>query len=218
MQLQENADVYNADGERIGRIYRIVVDPKSREATHVVTRKGILFTREKVIPLDQIQEAAEDKVVLKKEAGDPEKWPDFERKSHIPADRIKSPTNNKPNLAKPVMWYHPWVGLPWWNTDLYPATPPPVYVAVTRNIPEGTVPIREEAEVISKDGRKLGEVEKIYTESEGRLITHFLISKGVFFKDNKLIPTCWVDRVDEDEVHLALDSDVIENLPEQAFI
>ena len=218
MQLQENAEVFNADGEKIGRIDRIVVNPKTREVTHVVTKKGLLFTREKVIPLDQIQEAEEDRVVLKEGAGDPDQWPDFEKKSHVPVDEIKSLAGNRQNFVKPVIWYHPWVGLPWWNTDLYPATPPPVYVAVSRNIPEGTVAIQEEAEVISQDGRKLGEVETIYTEPEGHLITHLLVSRGKFSKENKLIPTYWVDRVEEDEVHLAVDSDVVEGLPEKTLI
>ncbi len=218
MQLQENAEVLNAEGKKIGHIERIVIDPKSREVTHIVTKKGHLFPKEKVIPLDRIQESAEDRVVLKRGAGDPEQWPDFEKKSHIPADQIGSPSAHQTNFVKPVMWYHPWVGLPWWGTDMYPAPRPPYYVAVEKNIPEGTVAIQEGADVISRDGKKMGDVEKLYTESEKQRVTHLLISKGHFSQEHKLIPTYWVDRVEEDEVLLNIDSDVVASLPDETLI
>ena len=46
MQFKENARVITAGGQKVGRIDRVVLDPKSKELTHLVVKKGFLFTRE----------------------------------------------------------------------------------------------------------------------------------------------------------------------------
>ena len=70
MQFNENAEVQTASGEKVGRIDRVVMDPKSKELTHFVVRKGLIFTTDKVIPLDQVESADGDRVVLKAGAGE----------------------------------------------------------------------------------------------------------------------------------------------------
>jgi len=40
MQFNENAEVFTSTGEKVGRIDRVVIDPKSDELTHLVVKKG----------------------------------------------------------------------------------------------------------------------------------------------------------------------------------
>ena len=48
--------------------------------------------------------------------------------------------------------------------------------------------------------------------------THLLISEGLILKDKKLIPTRWMTNVLEKEVHLSVESDFVESLPEYQFL
>lgn len=82
-----------------------------------------------------------------------------------------------------------------------------------RNIPEDTVPLKEGTDVFSSDGEHVGDVERLLVEPESNQVSHFVISQGLFFKDRKLVPMHWVRSVAEDNVHLSVTSDFLEQLP-----
>jgi hypothetical protein len=83
-----------------------------------------------------------------------------------------------------------------------------------QHIPDGTVALKEGAKVISSDSKHLGNVEKVFVDTGSARATHLLITKGLLLKERKLIPTDWVDTVDEDEVFLAVDSSFAARLPD----
>jgi sporulation protein YlmC with PRC-barrel domain len=66
MQFKENAEVLTSSGEKVGRIDRVVIDPKSKELTHVVVKKGFLFTKDKVVSVDHVETTNEDRILLKR--------------------------------------------------------------------------------------------------------------------------------------------------------
>jgi uncharacterized protein YrrD len=213
MQFAEGAKVVTADGEDVGTIDRVVLAPDTKEVTHLVVRKGFLFTEDKVVPLSLVGPATEEQVTLREDAGDLEKLPDFEESHYVSV----GPPPVRPGLgdahwARPVVWYPP-MGT-WWITGAYAGYDMPQYVAKTEeNIPEGTVALEEGAKVISSDGKHVGDVERIFTDPLEDRVTHLLISEGLILKEKKLIPTVWMSTVREDEVHLSVDSDLVESLP-----
>ena len=73
MQFRKNAHVVTSTGKRVGRIHRVVIDPGSREVTHLVVAKGIVFKEDKVLPVEQVESTAEDTVTLQKGAVDPDR-------------------------------------------------------------------------------------------------------------------------------------------------
>ena len=40
MQFKENTHVYTAGGQDVGKIKRVVVDPNTKDLTHLVVQKG----------------------------------------------------------------------------------------------------------------------------------------------------------------------------------
>lgn len=217
MQFNENAEVQTASGEKVGRIDRVVMDPKSKELTHFVVRKGLIFTTDKVIPLDQVESADGDRVVLKAGAGEADDFPDFEKTHYIPAEEIEKIARRETRGPRPLAWYYPLPGGAWWGTRMgaYPGYPAPPYTRRTElNIPDGTVPLEEGAKVVSSEGEHVGDVQRIYTEEDEQRATHLLISKGLVTKTTKLIPTMWVEQVLENEVHLSISQDFVNGLPE----
>jgi uncharacterized protein YrrD len=212
MDFKENADVLNAKGEKMGTIDRVVIDPQTRTVTHLVVQKGLLFTREKVIPIEMLDRVTPEEVTLKNIV-DPDELPDFEEEYHIPAEQQGEREDLRPGYARPLMWYpHP--GVPSWGMGTYPmGHAPHTFVRTKRNIPKGTVPLAEGAGVICRDGEKAGRIERIFSEPEEHRATHLVISSGLISKKKKLVPSIWIDRIEEDAVHLKVGCDVIDGLP-----
>jgi uncharacterized protein YrrD len=215
MQFNENAEVLSAKREKIGKIDRVVIDPVSMEVTHLVVKEGILFSRMKVLPVDRIEKTTDERVILAKSAGDPDKWPDFEEKHHVPADDMGPYPNLPAGSARPFVWYHLHKGHPWWRIGDYPGYSAPSFTTrIERNIPDNAIPLEEGATVVSKDDETLGNVERIFVEPEENRAAHLLVSGGLLSKEKKLIPTHWVDSVSEKTVRLAVEKKLIDKLPE----
>lgn len=212
MQFKDGANVYTADGDQVGRIDRVVIDPRTKEVTHVVVRKGLLFTEDKVVPLDLIVGATEDMVTLREDAGDLEQLPPYEEMQYILLDEADQPEVYRPGYAPPTYWY-PSVGGAWYGA--YPHYYPSETSYTTRveqNIPEGTVGLKEGAKVISADGEHVGNIERVMTVDDRA--THLLISQGLLFKERKVIPTTWISTITEDEVDLNVRASLLERLPD----
>lgn len=214
MQFKKGADVVTADGEKVGDIDRVVIDPREQEVTHVVVREGFLFSEDKVVPVELVASATEDRVTLQDAVEDLDALPSFEEHHYIPLtgdERARSSVPEEEDYVPPLYWY-PAYGAPM----TYPTGhPTPTYATeVERNIPEDTVPLEEGAEVISVEGEHVGDVERVITDSRDKHVSHFLIAEGVLFKEKKLVPISWIDVVGENEVHLAVGSAFLENLPE----
>ena len=216
MEFKENTDVYTTAGQKVGRIKRTVVDPRTKELTHLVIQKGFLFTEDKVVPLDEVETATEDQVVLKEGREGPDNFPGFEETHYVEIDNAGKSVNRDPNDLGPLAWYYPKPKGAWWSTRMgtYPGYGQPPYVRRTKlNIPEGTVPLEEGTKVYSREGVHVGDVERVFADEAEQRVTHLVISKGLISKSHKLIPSMWVDSVSEDAVRLSVDEPFVESLP-----
>lgn len=234
MQFQAKANVYTASGEKAGVLDRVVIDPRTRQVTHLIVQKGWLFRSDKVVPVHLVAEADKDRIVLTADAGQPDNLPDFTQEHYVQvADEqwIAPPATGgsfAPMLpgagpAPIVLWY-PTVAAgttaapgPSVATELgagpaAAAAATARQVEIERNIPEDTVPLKEGARVIAADGQHIGNVERIFTDSQTQEATHILVSQGMFLKDHKVIPMAWVLDVGENEVRLAVGSSLLQGL------
>ena len=211
MQFKKGAEVFSGQGEEIGTLNRVVIDPRTREVSNLVVGKGILFRTDKVIPITLVDLEIEDRIVLKKTNQDIlEDFPDFETAHYVPLAESDNPYYE---AVEASFWYppvHP--GLAMGN---YVGQPMPEFVLKTdQDIPEGTVALEEGAKVISRDGKHVGNVEQVITESQENRVSHFVISEGFLLKERKLVPAVWVTKVTEDEIHLSVESSLFERLPD----
>lgn len=211
MQFKKGAEVFSGEGDKIGTLHRVVIDPRTREVSSLIVGKGILFRTDKVIPITLVDLDIEDRIVLKKTNQDIiEDFPDFETVHYVPLD---DPANPYHDDIEASYWYPPvHFG---WPTSNYVGYPMPQFVIKTdQDIPEGTIALEEGAKVISRDGEHIGNVEQVITESEANRATHFVIREGFLLKERKLVPAAWVAKVAEDEIHLSIESSLFERLPE----
>jgi uncharacterized protein YrrD len=213
MQLKTGADVYSSAGEKIGSLDRVVLNPDTKEVTHLIVEKGIIFSTNKVIPIEYVNKEEGGKIALEKNAEELEVLPSYDPDSYVSLDKTDYPEEDQE--VKAVYWY-PSLYTSWWmSSGGAPAWyPKPRFVKAENVIPDETIALEEGAKVISKDGEHIGNVEEVIVESAEHVATHFVIGKGLFLKERKLVPTVWIADVDDDQVTLSVMSNLVDRLPE----
>jgi uncharacterized protein YrrD len=201
MELKEGTSVFTPGGE---------------EVTHIVIQKGWLLPEDKVVPFDMVSTATGEKVVLSEEVGDFDNLPPFEETHFVRAvdehPDDPTPTPDPKYQYTPAYYWYPAqsnIGFPGIALGHY-AWPSG---ETQRNIPQDTVPLKAGTHIVSSDGEHVGNVERLFLEGDSNKVTHFVISQGTLFKDRKLVPAHWVKAVEEDNVHLAVSSKLLERLP-----
>lgn len=216
MELREGVSVFTPGGEQVGKVNRFVLDPATNEITHIVIQKGWLLPEDKVVPFEMVSTVTGEKVVLDEEVGDFDQLPPFEEKHYIRAvddeQGDPTPTPDPRYEYTPAFYWYPAqsnIGFPGMALGHY-AWPSR---EKTRNIPEDAIPLKEGTEIVSSDGKHVGNVDRLFVETDSNKVTHFVISQGVLFKERKLVPAHWVKSVDEDTVSLVVSSKLLERLP-----
>lgn len=217
MQFKNGAGVYTFDGQNVGHIDRVVLNPNTKEVTHLVVRKGFLFTEDKIVPLHVIESAIEERVALREDAGNLDGLPPFEETHYIPLDKDDLRSSAYPiGTAAALYWYPPRGGSISYPGSSGYARPFPrrTKTETEQNIPEDTVALKEGSRVISTDSQHVGNVVRVFTEPQDNQVTHLLISDGFIFKVKKLIPVSWISEIQEDEIFLGVGVAMLDTLPE----
>ena len=191
--FQKNANVIAANGQQVGTLERVVLNPETKVVTDIVIQTGTLFNKEaRVMPVEAVVETTEDQIVLSDKIGELESFPRFEER-HLIDTNIETDRTTW-NVA-PVIYGYPEPGSA-------VATGEQFVTQIEQNIPEGTVAMKEGAKVITADGKHVGNVERVLADSSVDQITHLVMSMGMFTKELRLIPIRLVMTVEEDKVHL----------------
>jgi uncharacterized protein YrrD len=208
IQFQKNATVLTANGHPLGSLNRIVVNPVSKELAGIVVRTGSLLNpQEKVVPIDLIAETTEEKVLLHSHPDTPESFEPFEERRLVDTNRSPDHHTDVPNMPLVAL------GKPDLGMTMLPPEPGEQFVtAIEQNIPEGTVAVKEGANIITSEGRYAGSMESVFADAADTQITHLLISNGLIAREKKVIPIQWVMTMDEDEIHLRVEKVSIEEL------
>jgi uncharacterized protein YrrD len=212
MQFKQGAPVYTSDGKEVGHIDRVVLNPRTKAVTHLVVRKGFLFTEDKIVPISMVAMGTGEGITLRSSAGDLENLPPFEETHYVAVDDAEAHASAYPaEMATPLYWYPPMGGWLGYSEFAYPY-PPPYLAETEQNIPSGTVALKEGARVLTTDGQHVGNIERVLTDANADRATYFVLAQGLFFKERKLIPATWIREISEDEVHLSVGAAVLDGL------
>lgn len=208
MQFKEGTDVHTIDGDKVGTIDRLVIDPITNEVTHVIVQKGFIFTEDRVIPINALIESEDDSARLSATVEDLEDFPKYEQDYFVATQPGYMDTPYTDWDVQPLYYYPP-IG-----PEQYPYYDGPHRQKVSKQtVPESSVEIGEGTKVVTLDDEHAGDVEKVFTNEDGQL-THLLISKGIIFSTERLVPAGWVRQVNDDEIKLYVRKEVVEDLPE----
>lgn len=221
MEIKVGANVLTANNDHVGRVERIVLDPHNKAVTHLVVRHGLLNAVEKVVPMNLVAASAGGEIRVSASAPDLQSWPDFQEEHYIIPDSGEFLSDDGLPFSSAFLYAYP----PQLNGSdfgqrvnggfVVPGYKPKNTVVVTeRTTPEEAVALKNGTKVISRDGKHVGNVERVFTENQTDMATHFLVSKGLFLKERKFIPTSWINTINDREVHLAIGSRLLGGLPD----
>lgn len=208
LQIDYDADVKTADNDTVGQVDHVVIDPVNNTVTHVVVRKGFLFQEDRIIPVEAFDYSRGGQLWLRQDISDIKQFPKFEQTHYIAPDQEPVDAVKPGGHAMPLFYYPP-AGTPWFDEPTFPEDP--VALGKEMNAPGGTITLEEGTTVKSSDGEVVGDVEQIFTS--GKDITHVVLSKGLFFKEKKLVPIRWIKVMGEDEIRLAVDNETVQSAP-----
>jgi uncharacterized protein YrrD len=214
MQFKQGVRVYTTNNQTVGTVDRVVIDPLTKDVSHIVVRKGHLFTEDKVIPINLIATATEDKITLQENGVNFQALQPFEEIHFIPViedeDYEHDTEGNAPHYVLPLYPYQSLGSTP----VKYAVTPYPYTTETERHIPDNTVALKEGAQVISADDKHIGKVERLFVDARNNHATYVVVSHGLLFKDRKLVPTTWIKSVSDNEVQLSVKAHILDTLAE----
>jgi uncharacterized protein YrrD len=210
MQFKQGATIVTDEGKEVGHLDRVVIDPKSKNVTHIVIRKGLLISQDKVVPIQYIVTGKGDRITLQMATDKLNELPDFEETHYVALNEEELARNEKhPVFFAPISYWYP----PYPEMVAVSQVQPAYEVETKFNIPMGTVAVREGAKVVTQDDQHVGDVEQVLTGAKNDRVTHFIIAKGLLLKEKKMIPIGWIDSLGEDKVRLAVGLRLVQGLP-----
>jgi len=208
MQILFETPVFTSDGQEIGRVGEVVLDPRTRKVTDLIVQEGLLFENDQLLPASLILRADENEVVLRVTAAEIDEVALDYRPEHFVDAR--TPADAEPNAAAQRYWTRP----PGMRMSLVPPGIGSVELPPDLNIPAGDVMLLHGSPVRDRDGEDLGTVEEIMTDSDER-ITHIVIERGLVFPVAKCVPIEMVETIDDNQVRLCVERAVVDQLPDR---
>jgi hypothetical protein len=196
MDIPLNATVQCVD-EECGRSTFLIINPVSREVTHLVVKEKGLTGTEHVIPVEWVTETTHNTIRLRCDREQFEETDPF-----IETHYIREPLPDFEHMAGGYF--------------LQPYNVPQVVTNVRvqeRRVPPGELLVKRGTRVEATDGH-VGQVDEFLVDPEDCHITHLVLHEGhLWGQKDVTIPVSEIDRVDEDKVFLKLDKKSIEALP-----
>lgn len=207
--------VFSNDGRNMGEVKHLVVDPAKRELSAFIVDKGI-FDRGRVCDLGYVDNVDGDRVVLKLSEADARNLPEWTTQEFIQFNDPSTIAGTRPfDNTSGGVWYHmgpAGAGVP--NTGassfFQPAIVGDVATATMSPIDESDIVVGNGTDVYSIDGFKLGRVDEITFDAEGK-ITGFTFEKGhIFSRKDVSVSVDDIDGLTKDYVRLKLTRDALE--------
>ena len=190
--IELGADMIGSDGEKLGVVDSLVVDPASGQERAIIVRKGWFFPTDKIVPIDLVERVEDGNVHV--------------RLSSAEADQMSEYMDS--DYVMPPAGYYGAGGYMW------PATP---YVAdgytiddeVRERMPDAVM-LSEGTLVLDVDEDEVGRITEIASDEQGR-VQGFRVEQGFFRHHDRYIPAHLVASADDVVVRLSVDKDTLED-------
>jgi sporulation protein YlmC with PRC-barrel domain len=192
VEFKDGTNVITSEGKEAGSLSRVVINPDSKEITHIVIQKGLLFKEDKVIAVNKVAAASPEKIILNCTADEIKEMAPLNISEYVP--------QNYDSLSGDVFWN--------------PVQGPTVITQIKRTISEELIALKEGARVISSEGAHVGHVEQVLTDPETGRVNQLIISHGLLTKTRKSLPIEWVKMLDDNEILLNVGAHHLDELPE----
>lgn len=212
MQFKSHAAIYTTDHKMVGHVKSVVMNPHNQEVNGLIVECGFIFKEDHVLPLSWVDRVQSNgAVIVTMDQDQFNQLPLFEETVYVSLE----------NSILSATGYHDayyFLGSPGGELIGGPYMPfkdlEPIFTQTEWGVSADMLTLQIDAVVVSSDGQVLGKLEEIVTLGNNTTATHFVIGRGVFSRDRKLVPIHWVCGVDNQEIFLTIKDDVIQRLPD----
>ena len=209
--------VLSKDGHGLGKVEHLVVDPAKRELAAFIVDKGI-FDRGRVCDLGYVDNVDGDKVVLKLDRDQANQLPEWVEQEFIQFNESAGLSGGGRTFDNSGggTWYHmgpSGAGVPSTGASSFfqPAIVGDVSTQVVSPIDESDIVVGKGTEVFSIDGFKLGKIDELSFDDEGK-ISGFSFEQGnIFSKKDFSVSVDDVDGLTKNYVRLKVTKDALES-------
>ena len=173
-------------GRNCGRSTRIVLNPVTKEITHLVVKQRAFPYTERLVPVDLMVESTPRMIRLRCDGPDLDEMDEFVETEFIPSEEthiVDGPF---------MMWPYTYT-----TEEYMPQS--------HKQIPVGELAIRRGTRVIASDGQ-IGQIDEFIVNRHGDLITHLIMREGHFWDPKEVtIPVSYIEHIEDDAVYLNID-------------
>ena len=181
-------------GRNCGRSTRIVLNPVTKEITHLVVKQRVFPHTERLVPVELLVESTPRMIRLRCDAPDLDTMDEFIETEFFQSEETRI-------IGGPFMM--------WPNTYTAEEYLPHYH----ERIPVGELAIRRGARVVARDGQ-VGHVDEFVVNRRSEHITHLVMREGHLWEQREVtIPVSYIARIDDDAVYLNIDKASIAALP-----
>jgi uncharacterized protein YrrD len=213
--LKHGAEVHTSDGENVGKVHSIVLAPGENDVTHIGVNVGPHFPEPgfgdpevKMVEVDHIKSATEDRVDLDITKDQLKKMTDFDHSHYFQVPREE--LDDTPTSEKTGGWL--------WNTA----------VAITRSLSTLgglAVPVEHinsakfERSILNdapvwrtEPNTHIGNVESVLVDEATDDLAGLVIHRGVLFPVEVVLPMRYVTEIRDGVIHATISDEDLESL------
>jgi sporulation protein YlmC with PRC-barrel domain len=181
-------------GRNCGRSTHIVLNPVTKEITHLVVKQRAFPYSERLVPLDLMVESTPRMIRLRCDAPDLDAMDEF-----IETEFIRSEETHIVG-GPSMMWPYTYTTEEYLPQD-------------HERIPVGKLAIRRGARVVARDGQ-VGRVDEFVVDRRSEHITHLVMREGhLWEQQDVVIPVSYIEHIDDNTVYLNIDKASVAVLP-----
>lgn len=214
--LRAGVDVVSRDGHKLGSLHRMVLKRSDLGLSHIVVDIGFLrsghhlwegglgLDYDRVVPIDQIHAASDQRIELVFTAAEFKDAPEYTQ------ERYEGPIDLTPNqfdLVDVVQRAQQISG--------FLGSTSGVWLAEKLNKPLDSVDIKEGTPVWrGQPHEKLGDIKRLLFDPANERLRAFVIKRGLIFHHDVILPVRYVSELFDDLVHVDISDEALAQLHE----
>jgi len=193
VNIELGSDIYGSDGEKLGVVDSLVVEPDTGEITSIVVRKGLFFPTDKILPASSATRVDDEGVHVNLTKDDVDQLTEYMDTEYV----------------WPPAGYYGDGGYMWPATSTY-TTDLMVDTEIEERNP-GAIILSEGTLVVSSDDEELGRITEMATDDRGRVVG-IRVEEGFFRHHEHYIPAHFVASADDTIVRLNITKERVESI------
>jgi hypothetical protein len=193
VNIELGADIYGNDGEKLGVVDSLVVEPGNGEIESVIVRKGLFFPTDKILPASSVTSIDGEGVHVNLSKHDVEQLMEYMDAQYV----------------WPPAGYYGSYGYVWPAASVYTND-----LLIDEEVKErhpNAVILSEGTLVVDSDDEEIGRITEMATDEQGR-VSGFRVEQGFFRHHEHYIPANLVKTADGAVVHLSVTKDRLESI------